>query len=113
VTLAIDLSDEHGKPAGDPVAECWAQFRPVTGAGEMIADGFGAPATPVRVRLFGAGPEAVSLIATDDPAITPKGWCWEVSFPGVPHAPEPFTFELRAANGLRQSLAAASGRLAA
>src|ERR1700722_10310837 len=58
-----------------------------------------APVTASFSDENNAVPLQLFLRACDDPDLTPAGWQWTISFPGVPGSPAGFSFFLDSANG--------------
>lgn len=88
VAIILNLSDL----AGDEVTTGEAVFTPTSAA--VSADGTTELlAAPVTVDLSeGMFPRSAALLPTDVAGVQPSALAWQVSFPGVPGAPQPFTF---------------------
>jgi hypothetical protein len=101
VTLTVDVYDGQGSY---PVTGT-ATFTPSavltdTSDHEYIGQ------IPVVVSFSASGIRTVRLLATDNSALSPGGWSWQVAFAGFTGAPASFNFFLAYANGAAQYLSA-------
>jgi trimeric autotransporter adhesin len=99
VTLVLDLYDG----AQDLVTMGRAVLQPSVPAVDTV--NHQAVVSPVTAYFSVANstvPLQFALRACDDPDLSPAGWQWTISFPGVPGNPGGFSFFLYAANGSTQ-----------
>jgi hypothetical protein len=91
VSLILDLADGTGAPLTTGRALLAPSEQLTDASDELIV-------TQAQVTgQFAAGNyPSVSLMATDNAALTPSGWAWTILFAAVPGNPPPFSFYLPA-----------------
>lgn len=99
VVLTLDLFDGQG----NPVTQGWAALTPSatltdTADNEIVAQ------APIVAQFRSGLTNTVSLLATDNGALAPSGWGWNISFTGVPGSPAGFSFFLPFSGGAAQRL---------
>ena len=91
VTLILDAVDGSGTPVGPGAA-----FLVPSAQLTDTTDNLLVVQAPVQAQFLPGLSPQVKLLATDDSTLSPPGWAWTVSFPGVPGSPASFSFFLPA-----------------